>query len=160
MPQAAGKVIALVIFKGMPKSVQLSMASHMQSSLAFSTISNPGQHEPSGLMSFDPSVINGTQSAMPNMMSEHSSVPGGVPDDEEEDVLGDIAMDIAGAWAAGSTTRAQLANARHVVRMHETKTRLSILFLEKKGDRESIATTNAKSLAFHFSLFLYFVFRF
>lgn len=88
-------------------------------------------------------------------------MPGGVPDDEEEDVLGDIAMDIAGAWAAGSTTRAQLANARQVVRMHETKTSLSILFLEKKkGERESIATTNAESLAFHSSLFLCFVFRF
>lgn len=89
-------------------------------------------------------------------------MPGGVPDEEEEDVLDDIAMTIDdGAWADGSTTRAQLANARHVVRMHETKTSLSIIFLKKKkGERESIATTNAESLAFHFSLFLYFVFRF
>lgn len=62
-------------------------------------------------------------------------MPRGVPDDEEEDVLGDIAMAIAGALAWGCTTRAQLAKARRVVRMHETKTSLSILFSRRRRER-------------------------
>ncbi|KAM1365719.1 hypothetical protein ACFX2F_044110 [Malus domestica] len=94
------------------------MASHMQSSLAFRTISNPEQQEPSGFVFVFPSLKKGMQSAIPYITSSQSSKLGepAVVGTSGELGSGD------GAYDSGLTTwiRAQFANIKHVVKMNET----------------------------------------